>query len=158
MITRFKIILIVLSLTTPTILMGHKVTLEDKSLEEIVNNRMALMQKVKSTSSQIFRLLKTNDYEAILELNETLLHAATEFIDHYPEGSQHKGASEAIWLIKDDPDNPDKVDTFLDLNNKFVSDIEMIALSADLEDNEMLNDAFKEMAANCGSCHKKFRN
>ena len=74
MVIRFKIILIVLSLITPTILMGHKVTLEDKSLEEIVNNRMALMQKVKSTSSQIFRLLKTNDYEAILELNETLLH------------------------------------------------------------------------------------
>ena len=57
MVTRFKIILIVLSLFTPTILMGHKVTLEDKSLEEIVNKRMALMQKVKSTSSQIFRLL-----------------------------------------------------------------------------------------------------
>ena len=36
MITRFKIILIILSLITPTILMGHKVTLEDKSLEEIV--------------------------------------------------------------------------------------------------------------------------
>ena len=158
MVTRFKIILIVLSLITPTILMGHKVTLEDKSLEEIVNNRMALMQKVKSASSQIFRLLKTNDYEAILELNETLLHAATEFKDHYPEGSQHKGASEAIWLIKDDPDNPDKVDTFLEFNNKFVSDIEMISLSAELEDNEMLNDAFKVMAANCGACHKKFRN
>ncbi|MDC3089583.1 cytochrome c [bacterium] len=143
---------------TPTILMGHKVTLEDKSLEEIVNNRMALMQKIKSTSSQIFRLLKSNDYEAIIELNETLMHAASEFKDHYPEGSQHKGASEAIWLIKDDPDNPDKVNTFLEFNNKFVSDIEMISLSAELEDNEMLNDAFKEMAANCGSCHKKFRN
>ena len=155
---RFKIILIVLSVIAPTILMGHKVTLEDKSLEEIVNNRMALMQKVKSTSSQIFRLLKTNDYEAILELNETLLHAATEFKDHYPEGSQHKGASEAIWLTKDDPDNPDKIDTFLELNNKFVGDIEMISLSAELEDNEMLNDAFKVMAANCGACHKKFRN
>ena len=149
MITRFKIILIVLSLITPTILMGHKVTLEDKSLEEIVNNRMALMQKVKSTSSQIFRLLKTNDYEAILEINETLLHAATEFKDHYPEGSQHKGASEAIWNDRE---------TFNELNDKFVSDIEMIALSSELEDSEMLNDAFKVMAANCGACHKKFRN
>ena len=158
MITRSKIILVALSLITPTILMGHKVTLEDKSLEEIVNNRMALMQKVKSTSSQIFRLLKTNDYEAILELNETLLHAASEFKDHYPEGSQHKGANESIWLTKDDPDNPDKVDTFLEFNNKFVGDIEMISLSAELEDNEMLNDAFKQMAANCGACHKKFRN
>ena len=111
MVTRFKIILIVLSLITPTILMGHKVTLEDKSLEEIVNNRMALMQKVKSTSSQIFRLLKTNDYEAILELNETLLHAASDFKDHYPEGSQHKGASEEIWNDRE---------TFNELTDKFV--------------------------------------
>jgi len=149
MVTRFKIILIVLLLITPASLMGHKVTLEDKSLEEIVNNRMALMQKIKSTSSKIFKLLKTNDYEEILELNETLLHAATEFKDHYPEGSQHKGASEEIWNDKE---------TFNEFNDKFISDIEMISLSVELEDNGMLNDAFKVMAANCGSCHKKFRN
>ena len=144
-----KIILILLFFISPTILMAHKVSLEDKSLEEIVNNRMALMQKVKSTSSQIFRFLKTNDYDAILELNETLLHAATEFKDHYPEGSQHKGASEEIWNDRE---------TFNELNDKFVSDIEMISLSAELEDSEMLNDAFKVMSANCGACHKKFRN
>ena len=144
-----KIILILLFLISPTILMAHKVSLEDKSLEEIVNNRMALMQKVKSTSSQIFRLLKTNDYDAILELNETLLHAATEFKDHYPEGSQHKGASEEIWNDRE---------TFNEFNDKFISDIEMISLSAELEDSEMLNDAFKVMSANCGACHKKFRN
>ena len=149
MATRFKIVLIAIFLIMPTILMGHKVTLEDKSLEEIVNNRMALMQKVKSTSSQIFRLLKTNDDEAILELNETLLHAASDFQDHYPEGSQYKGASEEIW-------NDRK--TFNELNDKFVSDIEMISLSAELEDSEMLNDSFKVMSANCGACHKKFRN
>ena len=161
MVIHFKkilIVLLLLSFITPTILMSHKVTLEDKSLEEIVNKRMSLMQKVKSTSSQIFRLLKTNDYDAILELNENLLHAASDFKNYYPEGSKHKGASEAIWLIKDDPDNPDKLDTFLEFNNKFISDIEMISLSVELEDKEMLNDAFKEMAANCGSCHKKFRN
>ena len=144
-----KIILIFLFLISPTILMAHKVSLQDKSLEEIVNNRMALMQKVKNTSSQIFRLIKTNDYEAILELNETLLHAATEFKDHYPEGSQHKGASEEIWNDRE---------TFNEFNDKFISDIEMISLSVELEDNEMLNDAFKVMSANCGSCHKKFRN
>ena len=144
-----KIILIFLFLISPTILMAHKVSLEDKSLEEIVNNRMALMQKVKSTSSQIFRFLKTNDYDAILELNETLLHAATEFKDHYPEGSQHKGASEEIWNDRE---------TFNEFNDKFISDIEMISLSVELEDNEMLNDAFKVMSANCGACHKKFRN
>ena len=149
MVIRFKIILIVIFFITPTVLMGHKVTLEDKSLEEIVNNRMALMQKVKSTSSQIFKLLKTTDYDQILKLNEKLLHAATEFKEHYPEGSQHKGASEEIWNDRE---------TFNEFNDKFVSDIEMISLSVELGDNEMLNDAFKVMAANCGSCHKKFRN
>ena len=149
MVTHYKIILIVLSLIIPTILMGHKVTLEDKSLEEIVNKRMALMQKVKNTSSQIFRLLKTNDNKAILELNETLLHAASEFKDHYPEGSQYKGASEEIWNDRE---------TFNEYIDKFISDIEMISLSVELEDSEMLNDAFKVMATNCGSCHKKFRN
>ena len=149
MATISKIIIVLITLITPNILMGHKVTLEDKSLEEIVNNRMALMQKVKSTSSQIFRLLKTNDYEAILELNETLLHAASDFKDHYPEGSQHKGASEEIWNDRE---------TFNEFNDKFISDIEMISLSVELEDNEMLNDAFKVMSANCGACHKKFRN
>ncbi len=145
----FKTILIFISVITPTILMAHKVTLEDKSLEEIVNKRMALMQKIKSSSSKIFKLLNTDDYESILEENATLLHAASEFKDHYPEGSQHKGASEAIWNDRE---------TFNEFNDKFINDIEMISLSVELEDNEMLNDAFKEMAANCGSCHKKFRN
>ena len=129
--------------------MSHTVTLEDKSLEEIVNNRMALMQKIKNTSSQIFRLLKANDYDGIIDLNETLLHAALEFKDHYPEGSQHKSASEEIWNDRE---------TFNEFNDKFISDIEMISLSLELEDSEMLNDAFKVMAANCGTCHKKFRN
>ena len=78
-----------------------------------------------------------------------LLHTASDFKDHYPEGSQQKGASEEIWNDRE---------TFNELNDKFVSDIEMISLSAELEDSEMLNDAFKVMSANCGACHKKFRN
>ena len=46
----------------------------------------------------------------------------------------------------------------MNYNDKFVSDIEMISLSAELEDKEMINDAIKAMASNCGACHKKFRN
>ncbi len=158
MVTQFKIFLLIIALLSPTVIFGHTVTLEDKSLEEIVNNRMALMQKIKSISSQISKLLQSDDYNTIIELNNTLLNSAKEFKEAFPEGSQYKTASEAIWLTKDEPDNPDKVDTFLEFNNKFVSDIEMISLSAELEDNQMLNDAFKQMAANCGACHKKFRN
>ena len=138
-----------LIILTPSIVFAHKVTLENKSLEEIVNKRMALMMEIKSTSTQMYRILQTNDYEAILELNTVLLNAASEFKNYYPEGSQHKGASDEIWNDRE---------TFNEFNDKFVSDIEMISLSIELEDNDMLNDAFKVMAANCGSCHKKFRN
>ena len=133
----------------PSVIFAHKVTLEDKSLEEIVNKRMALMMEIKSTSTQMYRILQTNDYETILELNTTLLNAASEFKNYYPEGSQHKSASDEIWNDRE---------TFNNFNDKFINDIEMIALSIELEDSKMLNDAFKEMAANCGSCHKKFRN
>jgi len=133
----------------PSVIFAHKVTLEDKSLEEIVNKRMALMMEIKSTSTKMYRIIQTNDYETLLELNTTLLNAASEFKNYYPEGSQHKSASDEIWNDRE---------TFNNFNDKFVNDIEMISLSIELEDSEMLNDAFKEMAANCGSCHKKFRN
>ena len=133
----------------PSILFAHKVTLEDKSLEEIVNKRMALMMEIKSTSTKMYRILQSNDYEAMLELNSTLLNAASQFKNYYPEGSQHKSASDEIWNDRE---------TFNNFNDKFINDIEMISVSIELEDNEMLNNAFKEMAANCGSCHKKFRN
>ena len=133
----------------PSILFAHKVTLEDKSLEEIVNKRMALMMEIKSTSTKMYRILQSNDYEVMLELNSTLLNAASEFKNYYPEGSQHKSASDEIWNDRE---------TFNNFNDKFINDIEMISVSIELEDNEMLNNAFKEMAANCGSCHKKFRN
>ena len=81
----------------PSVLFAHKVTLEDKSLEEIVNKRMALMMEIKSTSTKMYRILQSNDYEAMLELNSTLLDAASEFKNYYPEGSQHKSASDEIW-------------------------------------------------------------
>ena len=141
-------ILLILALF-PTVIFAHKVSLEDKSLEEIVNKRMALMMEIKSTSTQMYKILQTNDYEKISELNTTLLNAASEFKKYYPEGSQHKSASDEIWNDRE---------TFNKFNDKFASDIEMISLSVELEDNDMLNDAFKEMAANCGACHKKFRN
>jgi len=49
-------------------------------------------------------------------------------------------------------------ETFNEYNQNFVDDIEMISLSIELEDKEMISDAIKAMAANCSTCHKKFRN
>ena len=51
----FKITLSTLVSFVPLCVLAHKVTLEDKSLEKIVNERMALMQKIKSTSSKLYR-------------------------------------------------------------------------------------------------------
>ncbi len=149
MVTQFKIFLLITALLSPTVIFAHKVTLEDKSLEEIVNNRMALMQKIKSISSQISKLLKSDDYDTIIELNNSLLNSAKEFKDAFPEGTQYKTASDEIWNDRD---------SFNEYIDKFINDIEIIGISIELEDNEMFNSSFKEMAANCGSCHKKFKN
>jgi len=149
MVIHYKIILAFVFFLFSSIVFSHTVTLEDKSIEKIVNERMALMQKIKNSSSKIYRLIASNQFEEINELNNILLHSAMEFRNYYPEGSQHKDASDTIWTDRE---------TFNEYNDKFVSDIEMIALSVELEDAEMLSDSFKEMAANCGSCHKKFRN
>ena len=149
MVIHYKIILVFVFFLFSSLVFAHTVTLEDKSIEKIVNERMALMQKIKNSSSKIYRLIASNEFEEINELNKILLHSAMEFRNYYPEGSQHKDASDMIWTDRD---------TFNEYNDKFVNDIEMIALSVELEDAEMLSESFKEMAANCGSCHKKFRN
>ena len=149
MVTQFKIFLLIIALFSPNVIFAHKVTLEDKSLEEIVNNRMALMQKIKGISSQISKLLQSDDYDTIIELNNTLLKSAKEFKGAFPEDTQYKTASDEIW------NNRDLFNEYID---KFINDIEMIGMSIELEDNEMFNISFKEMAANCGSCHKKFKN
>jgi len=155
MVILFKTTVLILFL--PTLIFAHQVTLEDKSLEEIINKRMAKMQEIKSSSSKIYKLLSSDNFEEIQKLNDKLHHAAMEFKDLFPEGSQGGGANDSIWSIMDDPDNIEKIDTFAEYNQKFISDIEMIFLSLEIEDQEMLNDSFKSMAANCGSCHKKFK-
>ena len=149
MVTQFKTLLLIIALLSSNVIFAHKVTLEDKSLEEIVKNRMALMQKIKSTSSQISKLLQSDDYDKIIELNNTLLNSAKEFKEAFPEGTQYKTASDEIWNDRD---------SFNEYIDKFINDIEMIGMSIELEDNEMFNSSFKEMAANCGSCHKKIKN
>ena len=145
----FKITIITLISLIPLYVLAHKVTLEDKPLDKIVNERMVLMQKIKSSSSKLYRLINSDQYEEMLELNETLLHSSSEFKDFYPENSQAEGASDNIWSDRE---------TFNEYNQNFVDDIEMISLSIELEDKEMISDAIKAMAANCSTCHKKFRN
>ena len=86
----FKITISTLFSFIPLYVLAHKITLEDKSLEKVVNERMAIMQKIKSTSSKLYRLINSDQYEEMLELNETLLHSASEFKDFYPEKAGRK--------------------------------------------------------------------
>mgnify|MGYP001317153722 CR=1 FL=1 len=147
-LTNFTLKILFLFFFIPTITFAHKVNLEDKSLEEIINKRMAKMQEIKSSSSKVYKLVSSGNFEEVQKLNDILHHAATEFKDLFPEGSQGGGASDTIWTILDDPDNLDKIDTFDEYNQKFINDIEMITMSVELEDLDMLNDSFKSMAAN----------
>ena len=82
MVILFKILLICSLI--PIKAFAHKVNLEDKSLEEIINKRMAKMQEIKSSSSKIYKIISSGNFEEIQKLNEILLHAAMEFKDLFP--------------------------------------------------------------------------
>ena len=61
MVIHYKIKLIFIFLLCSSLVFAHTVTLEDKSIEKIINERMALMQKIKSSSSKIYRLIASNE-------------------------------------------------------------------------------------------------
>ena len=82
-------------------------------------------------------------------LNEELLHAAKDFKELFPDGSQGGKASELIWEDRE---------TFELFNDNFIISIEDIGESINNEDSVSLVENFNIMASNCGTCHKKFRN
>ena len=141
--------LLLLLIFLPTIVFSHKVSLEDKSVEEIVNKRMGNMSKIKAYSQKMYPLTMSGEFDEIKELNDELLHAVSEFKELFPEGSQGSKASSLIWEDRE---------TFNIYIDNFIASINNIALSIENEDSVSLMENFNIMAANCGSCHKKFRN
>ena len=141
--------LILLLIFLPTIVFSHKVSLEDKSVEEIVNKRMANMSKIKSYSTKMYPLTMSGEFDEIKDVNEELLHAAKEFKELFPEGTQGGKASNLIWEDRE---------TFDLYNDNFIKSIEDIGISIENEDSVSLMENFNIMASNCGTCHKKFRN
>ena len=141
--------LLLLIIFIPTIVFSHKVSLEDKSVEEIINKRMANMSKIKAFSTKMYPLTMSGEFEEIKKINDELLHAASEFKDLFPEGSQGSKASTLIWEDRE---------TFDLFNDNFIKSIEDIAISIENEDSVSLMENFNIMASNCGTCHKKFRN
>ena len=133
----------------PTIVFSHKVSMEDKSVEEIVNKRMGNMSKIKAYSTKMYPLTMSGEFDEIKKVNDELLHAASEFKDLFPEGSQGGKASALIWEDRE---------TFDLYNDNFIKSIEDIAISIENEDSVSLMENYNIMASNCGTCHKKFRN
>ena len=141
--------LLLLLIFLPTIVFSHKVSLEDKSVEEIVNKRMGNMSKIKAYSTKMYPLTMSGEFDEIKKVNDELLHAASEFKDLFPESSQGGKASALIWEDRE---------TFDLYNDNFIKSIEDIAISIENEDSTSLMENFNIMASNCGTCHKKFRN
>ncbi|MDC1054063.1 cytochrome c [Alphaproteobacteria bacterium] len=141
--------LLLLIIFIPFFAISHEVNIKDKNVEEIVKQRMGNMSKVKAYSSKMYPLTMTGEFDEIKLLNEELLHAAKNFKELFPEGSQSKKASDLIWEDRE---------TFNLYNDNFVKSIEDIAISIEKEDSVSLMENFNIMASNCGTCHKKFRN
>ena len=142
-----KLLLVLIFL--PTIVLSHKVSMEDKSIEEIVNKRMANMSKIKAYSQKMYPLTMSVEFDKIKKLNDELLHAVSEFKELFPEGSQGSKASSLIWEDRE---------TFNIYIDNFIASINNIALSIDNEDSVSLMENFNIMSSNCGTCHKKFKN
>ena len=141
-----KLLLVLIFL--PTIVLSHKVSMEDQSIEEIVNKRMANMSKIKAYSQKMYPLTMSGEFDEIKELNDELLHAVSEFKELFPEGSQGSKASSLIWEDRE---------TFNIYIDNFIASINNIALSIEDEDSVSLMENFNIMSSNCGTCHKKFK-
>ena len=141
--------LIIFLIFLPFFANSHEVNIEDKNVEEIVKKRMGNMSKIKAYSTKMHPLTMTGEFDEIKELNEEILHAAREFKELFPEGSQGGKASNLIWEDRE---------TFELYNDNFIKSIEDIAENIENEDSVSLMENFNIMTSNCGTCHKKFRN
>ena len=141
--------LILFLILIPFFAISHEVNIEDKSVEEVVKKRMANMSKIKAYSSKMYPMTMSGEFDEIKEVNEKLLHVATEFKELFPEGTQGGKASNLIW------EDRETFDIYID---NFIKSIQDIAISIENEDSVSLMENFNIMASNCGTCHKKFKN
>ena len=131
------------------IAIAHEVNIEDKNVEEIVKKRMGNMSKIKAYSTKMYPLTLSGEFDEIKKVNDELLHAAKEFKLLFPEGSQGGKASSLIW------EDRETFDLYVD---NFINSIESISISIESKDSVSLMEDFTVMSANCGTCHKKFKN
>ena len=66
--------LILFLILIPFLAISHEVNIEDKSVEEVVKQRMANMSKIKAYSSKMYPMTMSGEFVEIKEVNEKLLH------------------------------------------------------------------------------------
>ena len=143
----FKILILLLFF--PFFAISNELDVSKMTNEEIIKERKGAMSKIKALSTAIYPLVFAGEFNEIKDLNNKLLNNAEQFKLLFPEGSQGGKAADLIWTDRD---------TFNLYNDNFIKDIENIMQSIEEEDSVSLSENFNKMAANCGTCHKKFRN
>jgi len=143
----FKILILLLFF--PFLANSNELDISKMTNEEIIKERKGAMSKIKTLSTAIYPLVFAGEFDEIKDLNNKLLNNAKQFKLLFPERSQGSKAADLIWTDRE---------TFNLYNNNFIQDIENIMQSIEEEDSVSLSENFNKMAANCGTCHKKFRN
>ena len=128
---------------------SHEIQLDDKNAEEIINTRMKKMSMINKLSQVIYKQLNSEDLVALKENTLKLKHAASEFKELFPINTKSENAKKLIWGNKK---------LFNQYNDNFMKDIELMIQYIDAKNIESLKESFNQMAANCSSCHKKFKN
>jgi cytochrome c556 len=149
MLIQIKIILFTIILTLSLQTSGHKIELENKLVEEIINERMKKMSIINKLSQKIYKQLNAEDFDIIKKSVEDIEHAAIEFKELFPLGSNGGKAKNIIW---------EKKILFYEYNDNFLIDIRSMSNNIEEKNITLLKKSFNSMASNCGTCHKKFKN
>ena len=122
--------------------------------DNIINERTNLFKKSNESISIIKKLIKLEDYDAIVKEGKFIYKWSQSIPLYFPEGTQASmengsDASYEIWI------------NFKDFTNKAKitekASFELIQ-SAREKNLELLKVSLKKITSSCNSCHKSYRN
>ena len=144
-----KIILYTLLFVMAMSVNSHEIELDNKTKEEIIDIRMKQMGNINILSQKIYKQLNSDNYDILKDNTLKLKHAAIHFQTLFPLNSQGGKAKKIIWEDKK---------LFNKYNDDFLYDINFMLVNIEGKNIESLKKSFNNMASNCSSCHKKFKN
>ena len=148
-IINMKISFFIILLLTTVSAFSHEIKLENKVAEDLINNRMKIMNNINKLSQNIYKQLNLKDFDLLNENTLKLKHAATDFNKLFPINSRGGKAKDLIWENRI---------LFDEYNDNFLNDINLMLINIKEKKITLLKKSFNKMAANCSSCHKKFKN